>query len=79
MADWPKTKQSSQFESASFEEIVVDQDLRHCIEENLEACFSNVYEQLPVINFTKFTGNDEDRPENSTYIGKLEGHDENDG
>lgn len=78
MADWPKTKQSSQFESASFEEIVANHDFGDCTDENLDACFNNVYEQLPVINFTKFTS-DDDRPENSTYIGKLEGHDENDG
>lgn len=67
MADWPESKPSNQFEN-NFDGLV-------SIEENLDDCFHNVYEQLPVISFSEERG----EPQHRTYIGKLEGHDENQG
>lgn len=58
--------------------IVVTHDLQDCIDESLDLCFNNIYEQLPVINYSKYSEETE-RPENSTYIGKLEKHDEDAG
>lgn len=78
---WPEEKQQTA-ESTSFpcndSGILVTHDLQDCIDESLDLCFSGVYEQLPVINYTKYSEETE-RPENITYIGKLKEQEENAG
>ncbi|KRT80657.1 zinc finger protein [Oryctes borbonicus] len=59
-------------------ENVVSHDLQDCLDESFDMCFNRVYEQLPVINYSNISDETE-RPENTTYIGKLQGHDENAG
>lgn len=61
----------------NFENIMVSHDLQDCLDESFDMCFNKVYEQLPVINYSKVSS--EERPENTTYIGKLQGYDENAG
>lgn len=78
---WPEEKQQNEEDSANFQSnngILVTHDLQDCIDESLDLCFSGVYEQLPVINYSKYS-EETDRPENSTYIGKLAEHEENAG
>lgn len=62
----------------NFENIAMPHDLEDCLDENFDMCFNKVYEQLPVISYSKIS-DEVDRPENTTYIGKLQGHDENKG
>lgn len=75
MATWPEERRQCDGEEGG---IVVTHDLQDCIDESLDLCFGNVYEQLPVINYSKYSEETE-RPENSTYIGKLGEQDENAG
>lgn len=72
MASWPEEKK---FDIRDVGNISVSNELE---DDNLELCFNNVYEQLPVINYSKYS-DENGRPENATYIGKLEGQDENAG
>lgn len=50
-------------------------DLQDCLDEGLDL-FGGVYEQLPVINFGRYS---DQRPEDSTYIGQLEEQEEDAG
>lgn len=79
---WPEEKQLNEENPSDFNNtnsgIVVTHDLQDCIDESLDLCFNNIYEQLPVINYSRYSEETE-RPENSTYIGKLEEQDENAG
>lgn len=79
---WPEEKQLNEENPPDFNNtnsgIVVTHDLQDCIDESLDLCFNNIYEQLPVINYSRYSEETE-RPENSTYIGKLEEQDENAG
>lgn len=78
MATWKEEKQSEQLENSNnYEDLPMTHDLQDCIDESLDICFNNVYEQLPVINYSKYS-EEQEKPENSTYIGKL-GHDESTG
>lgn len=79
---WSEEKQSTVENTSSFHcsdsGILVTHDLQDCIDESLDLCFSGVYEQLPVINYSKYSEETE-RPENITYIGKLKEQEENAG
>lgn len=77
MATWKEEKQLNQFENSNYDGIVMTHDLQDCIDETLDICFNDVYEQLPIINYSKYS-EEHEKPENSTYIGKL-GHDEDTG
>lgn len=61
----------------SFNNILVTHDLQDCIDESLDLSFIKVYEQLPIINYTRY--NEKENPSDSTYLGKLNPSDENAG
>lgn len=70
------TEKSENYENNFIE--IVSHDLQDYLDENFEQVFNNVYEQLPVINYSRYS-EEKERPEDATYIGKLEDHDENSG
>lgn len=56
----------------------LDNILQECMEDAFDIpTFGRVFEQLPVYTTSRLC--DENSPESSSYIGKLEGHDENAG
>ncbi|XP_069688854.1 metal regulatory transcription factor 1-like [Periplaneta americana] len=77
MATWTEAK----FQLGNEEErndTSLDNILQECIDENFDIpTFGRVFEQLPVYTTSRLS--DESNPESSSYIGKLEGHDENAG
>lgn len=73
MATWKEDKELNQLENSNYDGMVMTHDLQDCIDDSLDICFNDVYEQLPVINYSKYS-EEREKPENSTYIGKL-GHD----
>ncbi|XP_017773632.1 PREDICTED: zinc finger E-box-binding homeobox 1-like isoform X2 [Nicrophorus vespilloides] len=79
MESWTDEKINEQNYENNFSNIVVTHDLEDClIDESFDMCFNKVYEQLPVINYTKYS-DEKEKPENSTYIGKLQQQDGNAG
>lgn len=73
-----RVKNETDISDDRFESVIVSHDLQDCLDESFDMCFNKVYEQLPIINYSKISDETE-RPENTTYIGKLQGHDENTG
>lgn len=48
---------------------IVTHDLQDCLDDNFDL-FNNVYEQIPVINYSKYV-DEKDKPENATYLDKF--------
>lgn len=56
----------------------LDNIIQQCIQDSFDIpTFGRVFEQLPLYTTSRLC--DENNPESSSYIGKLEGHDENAG
>lgn len=79
MAIWPEKYEMGVRieEDSSLDNILMTDDLQECIEDFELPTFGKVFEQLPVYTTSKLS--DENNPETSTYVGQIEGHDENDG
>ncbi|XP_067002177.2 uncharacterized protein MTF-1 [Anabrus simplex] len=60
-----------------FDSIFLADDFQECIDNFDLPNFGKVFEQVPVYTTSKLS--DENKPETSSYIGKIEGHDENAG
>lgn len=75
MATWigsDKFETNENEKSNNFENIIVTHDLQDCIDDSLD----KVFEQLPIINYSKYT-EDNEQSDNQTYIEQLHGKDEN--
>lgn len=78
MDNWQDKNDNTARFDHNFENIVVTHDLQDCFDESFDLCFNKVYEQLPVINYTKLS-EEKEKPENAVYIGKLPENEENSG
>ncbi|KAK7865773.1 hypothetical protein R5R35_002099 [Gryllus longicercus] len=80
MAAWPVEKfqlDDDGDRSDTFDSIFLTDDLQDCIDNFDLPALGKVFEQEPVYTTSKLS--EENKPETSNYIGKLEGHDENAG
>jgi hypothetical protein len=77
MATWSEVKFQLGNEDGH-NDTSLDNILLECMEDSFDIpIFGRVFEQLPVYTTSRLC--DENSPESSSYIGKLEGHDENAG
>jgi hypothetical protein len=77
MATWSEVKLQLGDEGGR-NDMSLDNILQECMEDEFDIpTFGRVFEQLPVYTTSRLC--DENSPGSSTYIGKLEGHDENAG